>query len=135
MLLTGVANLILHASSVVWAFTMIGAPMLAMTLVCLGIGMGAWAPQFNAENPLQVGLSLGGFAYMAISMLYVGGMMFVMARPITRYFLWRFLGVGDDLAWVATALPIATALVTSITLAIVPLAIAEKRLARLGQSG
>ena len=35
----------------------------------------------DAENPLQVGLSLGGFAYMAASLAYVGALMLLMARP------------------------------------------------------
>jgi ABC-2 type transport system permease protein len=135
LLLTAVANIILNANSVVWTFTLVGAAMLAMTLVCLGVGMGAISPQFNAENPLQVGLSLGGFAYMAIALLYVGGMLGLLARPIMRYFFWRFFDIGHDQAWIATLVPLTLALVISITLAVVPLLIAEKRLARLGQSG
>ena len=135
LLLTAVANVILNANSVVWAFTLSGAGMLAITLVCLGVGMGAISPQFNAENPLQVGLSLGGFAYMAIALLYVGGMMALLARPIMRYFFWQFFDVGHDQAWIATLVPLTLAVVISITLAVVPLRIAEKRLARLGQSG
>ena len=74
----------LSANAIVWAFTMTGASLLAITLVSLGVGMGAWAPSFNAENPLQVGLSLGGFAYMAISLGYVGAMMLLMARPVVK---------------------------------------------------
>ena len=135
LLLTAFANVILQGSVVVWAFTMTGAAIIAITLVCLGVGMGAFAPQFNAENPLQVGLSLGGFAYMAVSMLYVGGMMLIMARPLMRYFMWRVLGMGDDRAWLSTAIPIGVAVAVSALLAVVPLLVAEKRLARLGQRG
>ena len=135
MLLTAFANAILQGSLVVWGFTMAGAAIMAITLVCLGVGMGAFAPQFNAENPLQVGLSLGGFAYMAVSMLYVGGMMLIMARPLTRYFMWRVLGIGDDRAWLSAAIPIGVAIAVSALLSVVPLIVAEKRLARLGQRG
>ena len=73
LLLTAFANVLLDANAVVWAFTLIGASLLPVTLVSLGVGLGALSPNFNAENPLQVGLSLGGFAYMAVSMGYVGG--------------------------------------------------------------
>src|SRR6185436_18029316 len=89
LFLTAFANLILGANAVVWSFTLIGASMLAVTLVSLGVGLGALTPNFNAENPLQVGLSLGGFAYMAISMAYVSAMMVLMARPVIGYFMWR----------------------------------------------
>jgi len=135
LLLTAVANVILGANAVIWTFTMIGASLLAFTLVSLGVGMGAWSPNFNLENPLQVGLSLGGFAYMAVALAYVSGMMILMARPVMRFFFGRVLGMGYDKAWVGVALPIAAAVIGSILLAIIPLFAAEKRLARLRQSG
>ena len=88
------------------------------------------APDFAAENPLQVGLSLGGFAYMAVSLLYVGSIMLLMARPIMRYFLWRVLGVESE---IAVLLPVVIGVTVSIALAVFPLLAAEKRLA--GRSG
>lgn len=133
VLLTIFANLILDADPVVWTFTLIGAVLLAVTLVALGVGMGAWAPQFAAENPLQVGLSLGGFAYMAVAMSYVGAIMFLMARPVVRYFFWRMFGAAGDGDWIATVIPIVTAVTSSLALMVFPILIAERRLARLGE--
>jgi hypothetical protein len=52
-----------------------------------------------------------------------------------RYFFWRVLGVGHDKAWVGVVFPIAAAVIGSILLATIPLFAAEKRLARLRQSG
>jgi ABC-2 type transport system permease protein len=130
LILTAVANVMLDANGVVWIFTMIGASLLAVTLVSLGVAMGAFAPDFAAENPLQVGLSLGGFAYMAVSLLYVGTIMLLMARPIMRYFLWRVLGVESE---IAVVLPVVIGVTVSIALAVFPLLAAEKRLA--GRSG
>ena len=134
LFLTAFANVLLDAGPMVWTFTLIGASMLAVTLVSLGVAMGAFSPNFNAENPLQVGLSLGGFAYMAVSLLYVGAIMVLMARPIMNYFFWRVFGVGYDRAWIAMTVPILIAVATSLFLAVVPLIAAEKRLARLRQS-
>ncbi|HEX7151130.1 MAG TPA: hypothetical protein VF618_06545 [Thermoanaerobaculia bacterium] len=135
LVLTAVANSMLGAGPAVWAFTLFGASLLSFTLVSLGIGMGALSPQFNAENPLQVGLSLGGFAYMALSMGYVGTMMVLMARPIMRYFFWRVFSVQDDSGWIATAVPLVTALTLSAALTVIPIRFAERRLTRLGESG
>ncbi|HEV8661348.1 MAG TPA: hypothetical protein VGS96_22320 [Thermoanaerobaculia bacterium] len=134
LLLTAFANTILAAGLIVWAFTMPAAAMIAFTLVSLGVGMGALSPNFDAENPLQVGLSLGGFAYMAVSLTYVGAMMLLAARPIMLYFFWKIFRVGYERPWIATAVPIAVAVTASILLAVVPLAAAERRLARLEQS-
>ena len=129
--LTAFANLILGADAVIWTFTMIGASMLAITLVSLGVGMGALSPNFNAENPLQVGLSLGGFGYMAVSLAYVGTMMFLMARPVMRYMMWRVFGESEG---VSAALPIVIAITLSLLVATLPLLIAERRLTRIGET-
>ena len=132
LVLTGFANVLLDANAVLWTFTLIGATLLAVTLVCLGVGLGALAPNFNAENPLQVGLSLGGFAYMAISMAYVGVMMVLMARPVMRYFMQHVLSVEDERLNVA--LPIVIALTLSALVAVIPLVLAERRLTGAGES-
>ena len=132
MALTAFANIALDANLTVWLFTMTGAALVALTLVCLGIGLGAMMPNFNAENPLQVGLSLGGFAYMAVSLAYVGTIMVLMARPVMGYFMWRLLGIGADQSWLVTLAPVATAVVLSIILSVVPLVVARRRLMGFG---
>ncbi len=132
IVLTSFANVLLDADRVVWTFTLIGASMLGVTLVTLGVALGAFAPDFAAENPLQVGLSLGGFGYMAAALAYVGGMMLLMARPIVQYMFWRVFGVAPDSA--VTAVPVVIAVTTSIALCVFPLLVAEKRLTALGES-
>jgi len=131
LLLTSVANVMLDADAVVWVSTLAGASLLAVTLVSLGVGLGSLAPNFNAENPLQVGLSLGGFAYMAISMAYVATVMVLMARPLMRYFAWRVLRIEDAGGWVSILVPIVIALTLSILLSVISLLAAERRLVRL----
>jgi ABC-2 type transport system permease protein len=134
LLLTTFANVILAASPIVWAFTIPASAMIALTLVSLGVAMGAYSPNFAAENPLQVGLSLGGFAYMAVSLTYVGAMMVLAARPVMQYFFWRLFRIGYERGWIATVLPITAAVLTSFLLTVIPIRAAEERLARLEQS-
>lgn len=131
MALTAFANIALDANATVWLFTMTGAALVALTLVSLGVALGAFMPNFAAENPLQVGLSLGGFAYMALSLAYVGAIMLLMAKPVMQYFMWRLLGIGSDRSWIATLAPVATALVLSVILSVVPLIAAQRRLMRM----
>ena len=132
LILTVFANLILHANVVVWLFTTIGASMLAATLVSLGVGLGAIAPNFTAENPLQVGLSLGGFGYMAAALAYIGAIMLLMARPVVQYLFWRIFALDYESAFVFVA-PIAGAIALSLLLIILPLIAAEKRLESITQ--
>jgi ABC-2 type transport system permease protein len=134
LVLTAFANLLLDANGVVWAFTMLGASLLAVTLVSLGVGLGALSPQFHIENPLQVGLSLGGFAYMALAMAYVGTMMVLMARPVMRYFLARVLSLDEGASWFTALLPIVIALTLSAAMSVIPMRIAEHRLTRFSET-
>ncbi|MDQ3279854.1 MAG: hypothetical protein M3Q69_00410 [Acidobacteriota bacterium] len=134
LFLTAFANVLLDANAIVWAFTMTGASLLAVTLVSLGVGLGALSPQFNTENPLQVGLSLGGFAYMAISMAYVAVMMVLMARPTMRFLLASVFGAADSDTTFVAVLPIVIALTLSIALSVLPLRAAERRLIRVHES-
>ena len=134
LLLTAFANLILGADAVVWTFTLAGAVMLAFTLVALGVGMGALAPNFNAENPLQVGLSLGGFAYMAVSLAYVTAIMLLMARPAMTRLMWFAFGERGQNDVVFAAAPVVIALTLSAAVAVLPLLVAERRLTRAGES-
>ncbi|HEV7571947.1 MAG TPA: hypothetical protein VGQ21_10670 [Thermoanaerobaculia bacterium] len=133
ILLTTFADVLLDANRVVWTFTLIGASMLGVTLVSMGVGLGALAPDFNAENPLQVGLSLGGFAYMGAALAYVGGIMMLMTKPVTRYFFARFFGLEHE-ALAADLIPLVTAVTLSIALCVFPLLAAEKRLTALSES-
>ncbi|HEY0372479.1 MAG TPA: hypothetical protein VGD79_10790 [Thermoanaerobaculia bacterium] len=127
LLLTAFANFILDANAVVWTFTLAGALLLAVTLVSLGVGLGALSPDFNAENPLQVGLSLGGFGYMAISLAYVAVVMVLMARPVMSYFLGV---VGVEHGAISATIPIVIALTLSAALSVISLFAAERRLRR-----
>ena len=126
LILTAFADVLLDANRVVWSFTLFGASLLAVTLVSLGVGLGGWKPNFAAENPLQVGLSLGGFGYMGVALGYVALIMLLMARPVMRYV---FGGGG----WVSITIPLVTGVAASVVLTVVPLVVAEKRLARLGE--
>jgi ABC-2 type transport system permease protein len=134
LLLTAFANVLLAANAVVWVFTMGGALLLAVTLVSLGVGMGAFAPNFNAENPLQVGLSLGGFAYMAISMSYVAAIMLLMARPVMRFLVERVLMGGEQAGGLSATVAVVTSLTLSAAVAVIPLIAAERRLTRLHET-
>jgi ABC-2 type transport system permease protein len=128
LFLTAFANFILQANGVVWLFTMAGASLLAVTLVSLGVGLGALSPNFNAENPLQVGLSLGGFAYMAISMAYVASVMVLAARPAMRYFMRTVLDVKSEA--IGATVPFVIALTLSALLSVISILAAERRLSR-----
>ncbi len=131
VILTAFADLILHADLLVWSLTMLGALLFGITLVSLGVGMGGSTPDFTAENPLQVGLSLGGFGYMAASLLYVGVVMVLLARPVQRYVLWKMFGAAADQSTLVSALPVVAAVALSAVIVIIALGTARRQLEAL----
>ncbi|MGH9456640.1 MAG: putative ABC transporter permease subunit [Thermoanaerobaculia bacterium] len=125
LLLTVLANLLLDASGTIWGWTLAGAFCSTAGLVGLGVGMGAMSADFKRENPIEVAVSLGGLAYMAISLLYVGSMMFLLARPVQRLLLRIVFGVDPEHPlWVT---PLLAGVFVSALLAIVPIEIAARR--------
>jgi ABC-2 type transport system permease protein len=131
VILTAFADLILHADLLVWSLTMLGALLFGITLVSLGVGMGGSAPDFTAENPLQVGLSLGGFGYMAASLLYVGVVMVLLARPVQRYVLWKMFGLAADQSTLVSTLPVVAAVALSTVIVVIALGTARRQLEAL----
>lgn len=132
LLLTVLANLLLDASGPIWGWTLAGSLLSTCGLAAMGVGMGAIAPNFRSENPMEVAVSLGGLAYMALSMLYVGTIMVLLARPFHRFLTRVVLGSdGADLAWLA---PLGAALALSLLVAVVPIELAVQRNVRARRS-
>jgi ABC-2 type transport system permease protein len=126
LVLTAFANLVLDAPPTVWRWTMAGTVLETITVVTMGIGLGGTAPDFKAENPLEVGLSLGGLTFMALSLLYVGTITILVARPLHAFLLQIVLGLppSHPAAWKTGA----AALTISLCLGIGSLLSAERRL-------
>ncbi|PNY83100.1 putative ABC transporter permease subunit [Deinococcus koreensis] len=53
----------------------------AFVITALGVGLGAAAPKFDADNPAEIGVSAGGLAFMGLSLLYSVLCLLLLARP------------------------------------------------------
>ena len=53
----------------------------ALVITALGVGLGAAAPKFDADNPAEIGVSAGGLAYMGLSLAYSVLCLLLLARP------------------------------------------------------
>lgn len=129
LLLVTLANVLLHAKGEVWLYTISGSLVMTVTLVALGVALGALAPDFKRESPMEVALSLGGFTYMALSLMYVGLMLFLFARPTQRFFFRVGLGIDLESNWVTGITPVATGLALSFLLVVGSIEVAHRRLA------
>jgi ABC-2 type transport system permease protein len=128
LLLTAGANVLLDATPQIWWLTLSGSALMTVTLVALGVGMGAWNPDFQLDNPLQSAVSLGGFTYMAISLFYVVVTMALFARPFHRFILRVIFGANAEEPTAVRSVVIAVTI--SMVLIVLPLELARSRLAR-----
>jgi len=128
LFLTVVANLMLSASLEIWLYTLPGAFMVTTTVVLLAVGMGALNPDFKLENPLEAAVSLGGFAYMATSLLYICMMMMLLARPFQRFASRVIFGASNLDPFASAVVPVVIAVTVSLLLAVLPLELAGRRL-------
>ncbi|MFD1730134.1 hypothetical protein ACFSC4_01865 [Deinococcus malanensis] len=53
----------------------------ALVITALGVGLGAAAPRFEADNPAEIGVSPGGLAFMSLSLAYSVLCLLLLARP------------------------------------------------------
>lgn len=131
LVLTVTANLLLDAGAVIWVYTIASSAIITSTLVGMGVGLGAINPDFRSDNPVEVALSLGGFAYMSMSLLYVGAMMFLFTRPVQRFAVKMIFGVDLERSFWTTAGPVLLGLAVSLALLVGPIEVARTRLRRL----
>ncbi|UCF81571.1 MAG: hypothetical protein JSV08_03930 [Acidobacteriota bacterium] len=99
---------------------------ITLALTGLGIGMGAAAPQFDAESAARVAVSGGALLYITASLAYVALSMALAARPVYFHFIrssygWEYSAA----AWAHYALFI----VLSLGLFVAPLLWGARRLA------
>ncbi|WP_221088151.1 putative ABC transporter permease subunit [Deinococcus aquaedulcis] len=71
----------------------------AFVITALGVGLGAAAPKFDADNPAELGVSPGGLAFMGLSLLYSVVCLLLLARPAAASVLRPDLFPGYAALW------------------------------------
>ncbi|MDX2006495.1 MAG: hypothetical protein SFU83_14560 [Meiothermus sp.] len=90
----------------------------AVAAAGIGVGLGAAYPKFDASNPAEVPIGLGGFLYMGITLLHSAGLVVLASRPVFLAITQRdsgYLFGPEGMLWlgilvVATVVPAALAL-------------------------
>ncbi len=68
----------------------INVSLMAVVITALAIGLGALYARFDADNPLKIAGSFGGFVFMILSAIYVINLLILEAYPIFRLYFLRF---------------------------------------------
>ncbi len=75
----------------------------SLALSALALCMGSAQPVFDSRNPAKAVMSAWGLAYMFISLLYVGAVLILSARPVYQYYS-HLLGRGPEAAYALPAM-------------------------------
>ncbi len=90
----------------------------ALTAAALGVGLGAAFPKFDAANPAEVPIGMGGFLYMGFMLLHAGFLVLLASRPVYLAITQgqtNYLASGEGPLWLlivvaATLVPLVLAL-------------------------
>lgn len=121
--IVGVTDYMLQVSDFMFYVSVGSITLLTFALSGLAIGFGTMFPQFETENAAQIPTSFGGLLYMMASVVVIGGVIVLEARPVYGYLSAKAFGTAADptemvlgfgaaalLCVVATILPIRMAL-------------------------
>ncbi len=101
--LCAVTNLIFRVSSpVLFWMSFINVGLISMVVTALAIGVGTVYADFDADSPLKIAGSYGGFIYMISSGLFIINLLSLEAYPMYRFFFQRFVPVSRFSAYYLT---------------------------------
>jgi len=126
LLLVWASNLLLSVDRTFMILSLATVAAMTVALTSMGIGLGAVLPLFRHENPAQIAFSGGGLLYMILSLLYIGAVVALEARPV--YLLATGLAGEPGHRWEALLLLGAAAALTALT-AYIPYALGVRALA------
>ncbi|MEW5764804.1 MAG: putative ABC transporter permease subunit [Acidobacteriota bacterium] len=86
-------------------YTLFLAMASSLALAALALCLGCVAPVFDARNPAKAVMSAWGLTYMFLSLLYVGLVLVLSARPVYRYYA-HLVGRGPEADFAGAALQV-----------------------------
>ena len=96
-LLVVVSNMLLQVDAYVMQVSIVGIFFITIGVVGMAVGMGAMYPKFKYENISEISSGTGGILFIITSLIYVGIVLVLGARPMYVHFTQRFLGGVENL--------------------------------------
>lgn len=104
-ILVGVTNHFLGVSRFMMLYSLVMVFLLTVGITAMGVGFGALYPRFTVENPAKVSTGFGGMVFMMVSILYIGAVVALSARPAYVYLRAQVEGTALPAGfWAQTAL-------------------------------
>ncbi|MEW6711592.1 MAG: hypothetical protein AB1403_17345 [Candidatus Riflebacteria bacterium] len=101
--LCAVTNSIFRVTSpVLFWMSFVNVGLISIVVTALAIGIGTVYADFDADSPLKIAGSYGGFIYMISSGLFIINLLSLEAYPMYRFFFQRFVPVSRFSAYYLT---------------------------------
>ncbi|MCX7918908.1 MAG: hypothetical protein N3A72_04730 [bacterium] len=84
--LTGLSIYLLRLDIFVAILSLTTIAVVSIGITSLAMGLGAFFPTFNVENPMQLTTGIGAVLTVILSMLYLGATLSIVAYPMHIYF-------------------------------------------------
>jgi len=122
LLLCGISNSIFSVTSpyLFW-ISFFNVTLMSVVITSLAIGLGTVYARFDADNPLKISGSFGGFAFMISCALYVANLLVLEAYPMFRLYFHRYYPITGRGGWVFITLSFVLLLICSAVWTIAPL--------------
>ncbi len=122
-------DVLLQVSGFMMAVSIFTITMMTFAIAGLALGFGALFPKFNTENAAQIPTSFGGLMLMMASVVLIGLVIVLEARPVYEYVGARMLRTDPDRS--AMWLGFGGATLISLAATFVPIRIAVRRMREL----
>ena len=122
-------GILMHVTAFIMAVSVITITMMTFAIAGLAVGFGTLYPRFETENAAQIPTSFGGLLFMMASIVMIGCVITLEARPVFTYLASKSFGAHQDP--MEMVLGFGLAAVVCVIATLVPLNIARKRLEAL----
>lgn len=129
--IVAVTNTLLQVSAFMFAVSVGSITLMTFAIAGLAVGFGTLYPRFETENAAQIPTSFGGLMFMMTSVLLIGGVIFLEARPVYGFLTARLYGAPEAVDPTEMIIGFGLAALLCLSATFVPLRIAQHRLERL----
>jgi ABC-2 type transport system permease protein len=124
--IVGVTDVLLQVSDFMMAVSIFTITFMTLAIAGLAMGFGTLFPQFDTENAAQIPTSFGGLVFMMSSVLLIGLVVILEAKPVYSYLSAEAFGTPTEPVQMVVGFGLALLVCTSATL--IPIEIALRRL-------
>jgi ABC-2 type transport system permease protein len=122
-------NYLLKVDTMMMVVSIVTIFLMTLGITSLGIGCGAMYPRFKVENIAQIPTGFGGLLFMILSMLFIGLIIVLEARPVYYFMMSDFSNTPVSASnWINIAIHFGLVLIINILVFIIPMKIGLKKL-------